>query len=167
MRRVVVTGLGMPTSASVRGDYVSVPDLHGRLVILDKNNTIVAVLGIINTMSSIAEGPEVVGEKVAAALTGTMLGIFCAYGFVNPLAGRIRELLGAHKGVEEKRMFGGLAFLTTTLVAMLVRKFDSLGLGIKNHDAVMVARSRPRACTFASGGSDLQYWLIGAVSQNP
>ncbi len=41
----VVTGLGMPTSASVQGDYVSVPDLHGRLVILDKSNTIRAVLG--------------------------------------------------------------------------------------------------------------------------
>ncbi len=41
----VVTGLGMPTSAQVQGDYVSVPDLQGRLVILDKNNTIMAVLG--------------------------------------------------------------------------------------------------------------------------
>ncbi len=41
----VVTGLGMPTSAVVQGDYVSVPDLHGRLVILDKSNTIIAVLG--------------------------------------------------------------------------------------------------------------------------
>jgi hypothetical protein len=41
----VVTGLGMPTSVSVQGDYVSVPDLHGRVVILDKSNTIVAVLG--------------------------------------------------------------------------------------------------------------------------
>ncbi len=41
----VVTGLGMPTSVSVQGDYVSVPDLLGRLVILDKSNTIVAVLG--------------------------------------------------------------------------------------------------------------------------
>jgi len=41
----VVTGLGMPTSAQVQGDFVSVPDLHGRLVILDKNNTIIAVLG--------------------------------------------------------------------------------------------------------------------------
>jgi len=41
----VVTGLGMPTSAAVQGDYVSVPDLHGRLVILDKSNTIIAVLG--------------------------------------------------------------------------------------------------------------------------
>ena len=41
----VVTGLGMPTSVAVQGDYVSVPDLHGRVVILDKTNTIVAVLG--------------------------------------------------------------------------------------------------------------------------
>jgi len=42
---VVITGLGMPTSAAVQGDYVSVPDLHGRVVILDKSNTIMAVLG--------------------------------------------------------------------------------------------------------------------------
>lgn len=41
----VITGLGMPTSAAVQGDYVSVPDLHGRVVILNKNNTIMAVLG--------------------------------------------------------------------------------------------------------------------------
>ena len=41
----VVTGLGMPTSAIVQGDFVSVPDLHGRLVILDRSNTIMAVLG--------------------------------------------------------------------------------------------------------------------------
>jgi len=41
----VVTGLGMPTAVAVQGDFVSVPDLHGRLVILDKKNTIVAVLG--------------------------------------------------------------------------------------------------------------------------
>lgn len=41
----VVTGLGMPTSAAVHGDYVSVPDLHGRVVILNKTNTIMAVLG--------------------------------------------------------------------------------------------------------------------------
>ncbi len=41
----VITGLGMPTSAAVQGDYVSVPDLKGRLVILDKSNTIMSVLG--------------------------------------------------------------------------------------------------------------------------
>lgn len=41
----VVTGLGMPTSVAIQGDFVSVPDLHGRLVILNKTNTIIAVLG--------------------------------------------------------------------------------------------------------------------------
>jgi len=41
----VVTGLGMPTSAAVQGDYVAVPDLHGRLFILNKENVICAVLG--------------------------------------------------------------------------------------------------------------------------
>ena len=42
---VVVTGLGQPTSVAIQGDYVSVPDLKGRVVILDKSNTIMAVLG--------------------------------------------------------------------------------------------------------------------------
>lgn len=51
---------------------------------------VAAVLGIINTMAAISEGPEKVGERVAAALTGTLLGIFVAYGFVNPLANRIK-----------------------------------------------------------------------------
>jgi chemotaxis protein MotA len=51
---------------------------------------VAAVLGIINTMASISEGPAMVGKKVAAALTGTLLGIFFAYGFVNPLAIRIK-----------------------------------------------------------------------------
>ena len=42
-------------------------------------------------MNSIADGPEKVGIKVAAALTGTFLGIFGAYGLVNPLAHRIQS----------------------------------------------------------------------------
>ena len=53
---------------------------------------VAAVLGIINTMSSIADGPEAVGAKVAAALTGTMLGIFVSYGMVNPVANRIHAM---------------------------------------------------------------------------
>ncbi len=50
---------------------------------------IAAVLGIINTMAAIADGPEKVGQKVAAALTGTFLGILGAYGFINPLHKRV------------------------------------------------------------------------------
>ncbi len=67
--------------------------VHGMQMIgdlLPAIGIVAAVLGIINTMSAIAEGPEAVGEKVAAALTGTLLGIFVAYGFVNPLAARIK-----------------------------------------------------------------------------
>ena len=56
---------------------------------------VAAVLGIINTMSAIAEGPEAVGEKVAAALTGTLLGIFIAYGFVSPLGARLKTINAA------------------------------------------------------------------------
>jgi chemotaxis protein MotA len=52
---------------------------------------IAAVLGIINTMAAISEGPEAVGEKVAAALTGTFLGILGAYGFINPLTSRMKH----------------------------------------------------------------------------
>lgn len=51
---------------------------------------VAAVLGIINTMRAISEGPEKVGEHVAGALTGTLLGVFAAYGFVNPLANRVK-----------------------------------------------------------------------------
>jgi len=51
---------------------------------------VAAVLGIINTMAAISDGPAAVGEHVAAALTGTFLGILGAYGFINPLTIRIK-----------------------------------------------------------------------------
>ncbi|OUU38570.1 MAG: hypothetical protein CBC16_08580 [Verrucomicrobia bacterium TMED56] len=51
---------------------------------------VAAVLGIINTMSNL-EDPESVGYKVAAALSGTFLGIFLAYGVGVPL-GRLVSL---------------------------------------------------------------------------
>ncbi len=57
-----------------------------------------AVLGIILTMGSIADGAEAVGYKVAAALTGTFLGVFGAYGFINPLA----ILIATNNDTEER-----------------------------------------------------------------
>ena len=41
----VITGLGMPTSAAVQGDYVAIPDLKGKLTIIDKENKVAAILG--------------------------------------------------------------------------------------------------------------------------
>ena len=47
---------------------------------------VAAVLGVIITMGSIGGAASEIGEKVAAALVGTFLGILLAYGFFNPLA---------------------------------------------------------------------------------
>jgi chemotaxis protein MotA len=47
---------------------------------------VAAVLGIVVTMASISGPIEQIGERVAAALVGTFLGVFLAYGFLNPLA---------------------------------------------------------------------------------
>ncbi|MGB0370054.1 MAG: motility-associated protein [Opitutales bacterium] len=48
-----------------------------------------AVLGIIVTMGVLDQGAGKVGYKVAAALSGTFLGVYFAYGFVGPLCQRL------------------------------------------------------------------------------
>ncbi|HET8849846.1 MAG TPA: flagellar motor stator protein MotA [Marinobacter sp.] len=47
---------------------------------------VAAVLGIVITMNFLTEGPERIGQSVAAALVGTFLGIWMGYGFVGPTA---------------------------------------------------------------------------------
>jgi len=47
---------------------------------------IAAVLGVILTMRSIAEPPEVLGSLIGAALVGTFTGVLLSYGFVGPIA---------------------------------------------------------------------------------
>lgn len=51
-----------------------------------------AVLGIIITMGVIDQGAGAVGHKVAAALTGTFLGVWLSYGFLNPLGARLHAV---------------------------------------------------------------------------
>ena len=46
---------------------------------------VAAVMGIINTMQYLSD-TEKVGRMIAAALSGTFLGIFLSYGVINPLA---------------------------------------------------------------------------------
>lgn len=50
---------------------------------------VAAVLGIILTMSVLDQGVMVIGGRISAALTGTFLGIFAAYGFINPVCNLI------------------------------------------------------------------------------
>lgn len=52
---------------------------------------VAAVLGVVITMSALGGPPEQIGEKVAAALVGTFLGILLCYGFVGPLAANMAK----------------------------------------------------------------------------
>ena len=47
---------------------------------------VAAVLGVIHTMGSINQPPEVLGHLIGGALVGTFMGILMSYGFVGPLA---------------------------------------------------------------------------------
>lgn len=47
---------------------------------------VAAVLGIVMTMQAIEGPPAEIGNKVAAALVGTLLGILLCYGFVGPMS---------------------------------------------------------------------------------
>jgi len=57
---------------------------------------VAAVLGVIKTMGSITEPPEILGKLIGGALVGTFLGILLAYGFVGPLASAIKMVQEAN-----------------------------------------------------------------------
>ncbi len=54
---------------------------------------VAAVLGVIKTMGSITEPPEVLGAMIGGALVGTFLGVFLAYGLVGPFATRLNGVV--------------------------------------------------------------------------
>lgn len=54
---------------------------------------VAAVLGIIKTMASIDQPPEILGAMIGGALVGTFLGVFLSYGFVGPFANRMRSVI--------------------------------------------------------------------------
>lgn len=54
---------------------------------------VAAVLGVIQTMGSVTEPPEVLGAKIGAALLGAFLGIFLGYAIFEPLAGTLEQKL--------------------------------------------------------------------------
>ena len=51
---------------------------------------VAAVLGIVKTMGAITEPPAVLGGMIGGALVGTFLGVFLAYGFIGPMANRLK-----------------------------------------------------------------------------
>lgn len=53
---------------------------------------VAAVLGVIKTMGSIDQPPEVLGKLIGGALVGTFLGVFLAYGLVGPFAAKLKTV---------------------------------------------------------------------------
>jgi len=56
---------------------------------------VAAVFGIIVTMGSITEPPEILGGLIGAALVGTFAGIFLSYGFISPMGNALANSYGA------------------------------------------------------------------------
>jgi chemotaxis protein MotA len=54
---------------------------------------VAAVLGVIKTMGSIDQPPEILGKMIGGALVGTFLGVFLAYGLVGPFALRLKAVV--------------------------------------------------------------------------
>ena len=59
---------------------------------------VAAVLGVIHTMGSITEPPEVLGHLIGGALVGTFSGVLIAYGVVAPIA---RSLENTHNAEDQ------------------------------------------------------------------
>ncbi|HQU67058.1 MAG TPA: flagellar motor stator protein MotA [Albidovulum sp.] len=72
---------------------------------------VAAVLGVIKTMGSIDQPPEILGKMIGGALVGTFLGVFLAYGIVGPFAAKLKTV------VEEDGHF--YALIREVLVANL------------------------------------------------
>ena len=54
---------------------------------------VAAVLGVIKTMASIDQPPEILGKLIGGALVGTFLGVFLAYGLVGPFAAKVKSII--------------------------------------------------------------------------
>jgi chemotaxis protein MotA len=75
-----------------RSHQEPVSALHSIADALPGLGIVAAVLGVVITMQAIGGAPETVGQKVAAALVGTFLGILLCYGVVGPVASRMEKL---------------------------------------------------------------------------
>lgn len=81
---------------------------------------VAAVLGVIKTMGSITEPPEVLGKLIGGALVGTFLGVFVAYGFVGPMASFIGATFDAESKYFQCMKAGMIAYVNGHAPAICV-----------------------------------------------
>jgi chemotaxis protein MotA len=87
---------------------------------LPAHGIVAAVLGVIKTMGSITEPPEVLGKLIGGALVGTFLGVFVAYGFVGPIATMLKSTYDAEAKYYQCMKAGILAYLAGHAPAICV-----------------------------------------------
>lgn len=88
---------------------------------------VAAVLGVIKTMASIDQPPEVLGKLIGGALVGTFLGVFLAYGLVAPFASKVKAV------VEEDLSFYNL--IREVLVANLYNHATNICIEVGRQNA--------------------------------
>ncbi len=72
---------------------------------------VAAVLGVIHTMGSITEPPEILGKLIGGALVGTFLGVLMAYGFIGPISQSLEKIHGHDARYLRTIKVGLLAFM--------------------------------------------------------
>ncbi|MEE9196470.1 MAG: flagellar motor stator protein MotA [Alphaproteobacteria bacterium] len=72
---------------------------------------VAAVLGVIHTMGSITEPPEVLGHLIGGALVGTFIGVLLAYGLVGPVATSLKATYDAEAKYYQCIKAGLIAYL--------------------------------------------------------
>ncbi|MBK5934072.1 chemotaxis protein MotA [Rhodovulum imhoffii] len=95
---------------------------------------VAAVLGVIKTMASIDQPPEVLGRLIGGALVGTFLGVFLAYGLVGPFSTKLKAI------VEEEIHFYRL--IREVLVANLYNHPPNLCIEVGRQATPAVNRPR-------------------------
>jgi chemotaxis protein MotA len=73
---------------------------------------VAAVLGVIKTMASISEPPEVLGKLIGGALVGTFLGVWLSYGYVGPISEAMKAKADTEVMYYKIMKVGLIAFLS-------------------------------------------------------
>jgi|SRR6185312_4449024 len=84
---------------------------------------VAAVLGIVITMGALGGPPEQIGEKVAAALVGTFLGILLSYGVISPLGANLQHMVDA-EGQYYQVLRAGLMAFAKGMAPMIAVEFS-------------------------------------------
>jgi chemotaxis protein MotA len=72
---------------------------------------VAAVLGVIHTMGSINQPPEVLGHLIGAALVGTFFGILMSYGLIGPIANLVKGIFESEQKYFQCMKAGILAYM--------------------------------------------------------